>query len=143
MRSDRCIRLLLHGGGFKEGDEFGYIAMNVAADLVAAGYYVAIPTYPLAPCGLIEGQVLRLEIGGRQDFPILLRQCIVMFQFVHEHVEVFADEEESLADIVKNTFRGHAVYFFQYGILTTGDELGDKECEDQESEDRLNHREYF
>lgn len=48
--------LLIHGGGFREGDPKGGAIETVANDLAAAGYYVAVPTYRLAPWGLITGQ---------------------------------------------------------------------------------------
>jgi acetyl esterase/lipase len=48
---------LVHGGGFDEGDPQGGAIETIAAALVAEGYYVAIPTYRLAPWGLITNQV--------------------------------------------------------------------------------------
>jgi acetyl esterase/lipase len=48
---------LVHGGGFSEGDPVGGAIETIATHLVAEGYYVAIPTYRLAPWGLITNQV--------------------------------------------------------------------------------------
>jgi len=48
--------LLIHGGGFREGDPIGGAIGTVAAQLAESGYYVAVPTYRLAPWGLITGQ---------------------------------------------------------------------------------------
>jgi acetyl esterase/lipase len=48
--------LLIHGGGFSEGDPVGGAIETIAKQLADDGYYVAIPTYRLAPWGLITGQ---------------------------------------------------------------------------------------
>ncbi len=49
--------LLVHGGGFTDGDPVGGAIETIAKQLKDNGYYVAIPTYRLAPWGLITNQV--------------------------------------------------------------------------------------
>ena len=48
---------MVHGGGFDDGDPQGGAIETVAGQLTDAGYYVAVPTYRLAPWGLITNQV--------------------------------------------------------------------------------------
>jgi acetyl esterase/lipase len=48
--------MVIHGGGWSEGDPFEGGSTMAAADLAAGGYYVVIVNYELAPCGLIPGQ---------------------------------------------------------------------------------------
>ncbi len=48
--------LLIHGGGFSAGDPVGGAIGTIATNLAAIGYHVAVPTYRLAPWGLITGQ---------------------------------------------------------------------------------------
>jgi acetyl esterase/lipase len=49
--------VLLHEGEFDSGWPFGQAIENmVAPNLKAAGYYVLVPSWRLAPCGLITGQ---------------------------------------------------------------------------------------
>ncbi len=52
-----CALLVLHEGEFEGGSPFGRaISMMVAPDLNAAGYYVLVPSWRLAPCGRITNQ---------------------------------------------------------------------------------------
>ncbi|CAN5434904.1 hypothetical protein BH18VER2_BH18VER2_07200 [soil metagenome] len=48
--------VLLHAGHFASGSPFGMTLERVAEDLKNAGYYVLVPSWRLAPCGLIPGQ---------------------------------------------------------------------------------------
>ncbi|MDQ3583982.1 MAG: hypothetical protein M3495_21390, partial [Pseudomonadota bacterium] len=49
--------VLLHEGEFEGGSPFGQaIQIMVAPELQAAGYYVLVPSWRLAPCGLITNQ---------------------------------------------------------------------------------------
>ncbi len=49
--------VLLHEGGFMTGNIFAtHLLPEVEQDLTAAGYYVYVVGYRLAPCGLIKGQ---------------------------------------------------------------------------------------
>lgn len=50
------IVVLLHEGGFYTGNIFSRRLADPIADLAAAGYYVFVVAYPLAPCGLVKGQ---------------------------------------------------------------------------------------
>ncbi len=55
--SSLADRVLLHEGEFATGWPFGQaISMMVAPELQAAGYYVLVPSWRLAPCGLIKNQ---------------------------------------------------------------------------------------
>ena len=48
--------VLLHQGHFADGHVFSASLVQVATGLQAAGYYVLVCAFRLAPCGLIKGQ---------------------------------------------------------------------------------------
>lgn len=50
------VAIIFHEGGFYTGFPFSGSLMQPAADLQKAGYYTLVADYPLAPCGLIQGQ---------------------------------------------------------------------------------------
>ena len=50
------IVLLLHEGEFDSGNIFSRLLTDPETDLTAEGFYVFVPAWPLAPCGLIKGQ---------------------------------------------------------------------------------------
>ena len=48
--------LVVHEGGFYEGSMYSDNVERTATDLAAAGYYVLVVSYELAPCNVIMGQ---------------------------------------------------------------------------------------
>ncbi len=48
--------IILHEGHFATGSPFSGLLLQPALDLQKAGYYTLVADFPLAPCGLIQGQ---------------------------------------------------------------------------------------
>ncbi len=50
------VVLLIHGGSWSSGSPFQPDVEAAAKTIAASGFYVFVPSYRLAPCGLITGQ---------------------------------------------------------------------------------------